>query len=515
MAGPVTVGAIDAGSNAIRAAVARATSPSSYEIIESERVAIRLGHLAFTRGVIDPAAIDDAVAAFSRFHKLFEHHNVVRYRAVATSASRTASNRDTLVRRLDHEAGIELEVIDGEEEARLVRKAIRHAFTDRRVPHLVLDLGGGSLEVGIRLAEGWESASLPVGTVRLMETLGLAGPIGDDESKMVRRHTATLLHTVVSSSIDTPLTPAAACGGNAEALASILGATDNQGMPVIEFDDLDAALPGILGADIGERMKKFAVKKDRAEVMAGAAIVFHTVLEELNLRRLLVPGVGIKDGVLLDLAEEVAPGAEARDNVLLNEARAFAHRVRHDTTHGEHVRKVARALFDQLGRVHGLSEELGVVLEIAALLHDIGEVVHRRAHHRHGEYIVRWARIPGLESPLREMVAALVRTHRKGPPDSKKHEIFASLSPDHQRETRKLAALLRLADALDTDRRQRVTHVRANVGDDTVRLEIRARDAHGGGIAEFALRKAQLFEQELGVGLECVVTGEPTDSPEP
>jgi exopolyphosphatase/guanosine-5'-triphosphate,3'-diphosphate pyrophosphatase len=202
----------------------------------------------------------------------------------------------------------------------------------------------------------------------------------------------------------------------------------------------------------------------------------------------------------------MVPGAAPRDQVLLAEGRSFASRLGHDVAHGEHVSQIARALFDQLGKLHGLPEERAAILELAALLHDIGEVVHRRGHHRHGEYIVRWARIPGLESPEREMVAALVRTHRKSDPDAKRHETYGSLPKDRQREVRKLAALLRLADALDTDRCQRVTEVRAVVEDAGLCLEVSTEGA-AGGIAEMALRKADLFEREFGLRVTCRAVG--------
>ncbi len=500
----MTLAAIDAGSNAIRAIVASASSTTALETVVAERAPIRLGHLAFTRGILDPVVVDEAVAAFARFRRLFDEHGVTRFRAVATSATREARNRDLLLRRVDHEAGVELEVIDGEEEARLARKAMAHAFRARRPPSLVLDLGGGSLEVDVRTAAGWDSASLPIGTVRLLETFGLAGSIGSEDARLVRRHTATLLGSFVVPSLDTPLTPAAAAGGNAEALALLLGKTD-QGMPCIDVHDLEAELPRLLAAGVDERMKLYSVKQDRAEVMGAAALVLASVAQQLGLRRYLVPGVGIRDGILLDLAEETSVGAAGRELMMLAGARAFAARVGHDTDHGEHVRKIARSLFDQLHPLHELPESASIVLELAALLHDVGEVVHRRGHHKHGEYILRWARIAGLEGTERDLVATLVRTHRKAAPDPKKHELFGMLTKDQQRQARKLAAVLRLADAFDSDRRQRVRDVRATLSDDVVRLDVTV-DGSTGGMADLFLRKGDLFEREFGRGLRCEVT---------
>jgi len=128
-----TLGAIDAGSNAIRMVVAE-LGPSELIRVEAERMPVRLGHGAFTRGELDDAVIDQAVAAFVHFRERFDHHGVMIYRAVGTSAVRNATNRDVLLHRLYHEAGIELEVIDGEEEARLVRKSVVHSLGPTGTP---------------------------------------------------------------------------------------------------------------------------------------------------------------------------------------------------------------------------------------------------------------------------------------------------------------------------------------------------------------------------------------------
>src|SRR4051812_47704765 len=124
-----TIGAIDAGSNAIRVVIAKLAAGSSELVpIEADRVAVRLGHNAFTSGTMSDATIDAAVAAFAGFRARFAEHGVTLYRAVATSAVRTATNRAVLLHRLRHEAKIDLEVIPGDEEARLVRAAVLHAM---------------------------------------------------------------------------------------------------------------------------------------------------------------------------------------------------------------------------------------------------------------------------------------------------------------------------------------------------------------------------------------------------
>ena len=437
MPGSITIGAIDAGSNAIRIVVAEVVDGTEVRRLAAQRVPVRLGRGAYTKGELDAATLDAAVEAFRGFREMFDEHGVERYRAVATSAVRNVHNRDILLHRLFHESQIELEVIDGDEEARLVRKAIRRAFADYDPPGTILDLGGGSLEVmahgqapgppGTGQASEWKVGSLRIGTVRLMETFGLDGAIASSEAAMVRRYVSTALRSFIEGNKVSAGEPAAACGGNAEALAKLLG-TRNNGFSKFSVADIEHALPTILNATVEQRMERFGVRKDRAEVMGIAALVFATAGLELGIKEMLVPGVGVRDGLLLEMiearAEEQTHARAAQAETLLASARTFSARVGHDTTHGEQVRKLATSLFDQLRDLHQLPDEMRPLLEVAALLHDVGEVIHGRSHHKHGEYMVRWGRIPGLESPERELVAAVIRTHRKSLPNPKKHLIL-------------------------------------------------------------------------------------------
>ncbi|MCL4228836.1 MAG: Ppx/GppA family phosphatase [Myxococcales bacterium] len=500
------LGAIDAGSNAIRMVVAE-LSTSGLVRVEAERVPVRLGHDVFTRGALDTGTIDAAIEAFVHFREVFDRHGVTVYRAVATSAVRSAENRELLCHRLFHEAGIELEIIDGEEEARLVRKAVVHAFAHGQPPRCVLDLGGGSLEINLRDGEGapWRGYSLPIGTVRLVETFGLQGAISDAEAGMVRRYAATVVRSVLPPTGE--LGTAACCGGNAETLARLYG-DGHPTQPSFELAALERALPDIIGADIATRMERFNVRRDRAEVLGVASLMIATVGRQLGIQRFIAPGVGIREAVLLELAEATAEQKArtegAHDKALITAARTFANRVDHDTTHGEQVRRLARALFAQLRDVHQLPDDCAVLLEVAALLHDVGEVVHTRGHHKHSEYMIRWGRIPGLDGDERELVALMARCHRKSLSEVKKVIAVAELPKERRAQLRKLTALLRLADALDSGHRQRIEQLVVSRAGDTIVLDLATRDGPSPDDHEL-LRKAEMFEEELGHRLQLTV----------
>lgn len=497
----LTLGAIDAGSNAIRVVIAE-LAPTEIIRIEAERIAVRLGHNAFTRGELDSSTIDAAVAAFVHFRQRFDHHGVSIYRAVATSAVRNASNRDVLLHRLYHEAGIELDVIEGEEEARLVRKAVMQVLGPQQAPRAILDLGGGSLEVNLRQGSVWRGHSLPVGTVRLLETFGLDGAIADAEAGMVRRYTATLMHTIAKAGGISG--PAAITGGNAEALSKILS-TDGTGF---ELAALEKALPDIVSATVEQRIDKLGIKRDRAEVIGIAALVLATAARQLGISKLVAPGVGVREGVLIELGEtareEQAKAEGAHDKALLTAARSFANRVDHDTTHGEHVRLLARALFHQLRDVHGIPDDRGVLLEVAALLHDVGEVVNQRGHHKHSEYMIRWGRIPGLDENGREMVALMARCHRKDAVRAKEIINSSTLSKELRGQLRKLTALLRVADSMDTDHRSRVEQVVCTRMGEAIVLDLVVRDGPSRDDPRL-LRKADMLKDELGLDVRVTV----------
>jgi exopolyphosphatase/guanosine-5'-triphosphate,3'-diphosphate pyrophosphatase len=327
---------------------------------------------------------------------------------------------------------------------------------------------------------------------------------------MVRRYTATLMQTIPQAAFANGL--AAATGGNAEALVRIVGEAGVDGSlaaaPSFELAALENELPALVGATVEARMERYGIKRDRAEVIAIAGLVLATAARQLGISRLVAPGVGIREAVLLELAEtarEQQQRAEgAHDKALLTAARTFANRVDHDTTHGEHVRHLARALFHQLRDLHGVPDDMGVLLEVAALLHDVGEVVNPRGHHKHSEYMIRWARLPGLDDLSREIVALLSRTHRKDGARVKQIIAESTLPKELRGQVRRLSALLRIADSLDTDHRSRVEQVVCTRMGDTIMLDLVVRDGPARDDARL-LRKVDLFTEELGHAVKVTV----------
>src|SRR5579883_1452281 len=461
MSEPVHIAAIDAGSNAVRLSVARAYSALDIEPVQTERYSLRLGESVFLSGRFSEELLQRGVKAFRHIREVMDDYGVTRYRAVATSASREAKNRNAFVRRIRQKTGVRLEVIGAAEESRLGREAVLAALGPESSPRCVADLGGGSLELSFLRDHTLErTAQLGLGAVRLMTTLNLPGAIRPAQAEQVRRYVRALL---------------------------------------------ESRLPDRLKRDVRERMRVYAVRRDRADVMAVAAIVLIALGRYLNVRDFVIPGVGIREGLLQEIARDAFSRKEphrynAAARQLLAGARSFARRLDYDPTHAEHVRELSVMLFDQLQPLHHLSSQARVLLEAGALLHDIGHRVSHRGHHKHGEYLVLNGDIPGLAGRDRGMVAALVRYHnRKGEP-SENHRAYSELSNADKRTARRLAGILRVAEALDHSHRQHAREIQASFQRGTVGLQVSARGEAAGDLRS-AAKSAELFEREFHVRL--------------
>lgn len=505
MAAPVNIAAIDAGSNAIRLLIARATSPDRYEILDSERASVRLGHNAFTRHALSDETIAKAARAFRHFRRMMNRHHVVMYRAVATSAAREARNRHTLIERVRRKSGIEIEVISGEEEARLTCAGVLRVLPENVTPRIIFDLGGGSLE--INLLEGEivkRRVALPLGTVRLMETYKIEGVISEDAAARIRDHVLILLRTAIPSPPSLGAGVAVACGGNAEALTPLAAGPRLRGLPTINLRLLRDQVWHIARLDVARRMKEFGVRRDRAEVMGIAAIVLATLGQYLNLRSMVVPGAGVREGILIDLMAAQysgAPGSEDEQRSadrLRSSAEWFARRFNYDAGHAEQVRRLALSLFDQLRPLHEMGPDERLALELGAILHDVGHTIGNKLHHRHGEYLVRYGDIPGLRGWRRDMVAVLVRYHNCRSEPQMDHKAYAALDGARREDARMLVALLRIAERLESEHRRMVGDVTVDI--EAGRAIFRVQMQNGARLDVAGLtRKAAMFEREFGL----------------
>ncbi|HEX2189903.1 MAG TPA: Ppx/GppA phosphatase family protein [Longimicrobiaceae bacterium] len=507
---PLRVAAIDVGSNAIRFVAAEFTGPTAREVLDEERMAVRLGHDVFLTGKLAPEAMDAAVAGLADVRGRMEALGVEHYRATATSAVRESRNGAAFARRVREEAELELEVITGWEEARLVHQAIRSRVELGRDRWITVDLGGGSVEVSLVDDAGilW-SESHTMGSVRLLEVLSGSGDDPGRFQRLLREYAATLQIPAAAQH----LRPAGviATGGNIEALAKLAGVPPRGGRTgSLRMDALRDAIAMLARLSYRQRVEELKLRPDRADVILPAAMVYERVAELAGVDEIRVPGVGVRDGLLLDLVEDLTTHQEwedRRERTAVEGAVALGRRYLFDEAHALHVARLAGSLFDQLRDVHGLAAADRRILLAAAVLHDVGAYISRKRHHKHSLYLVSQSELPGLAPGEIWMVANVARYHRKGEP-TPDHDSFARLDAGERERVTRMAALLRIADALDREHLQAVEEVRARARKKELLLE--AQSSGDLLLERWALRqKAGLFTRTFG--LEVRLAGDDGD----
>lgn len=300
---PLSLAVLDVGSNAIRYAAAEVTGPGEFRILESERLAVRLGTDAFTAGALSDRTVDTAVGALRLLRLRMDGLGIAHYRAVATSAARESGNADALVQRVWREAGLRLEVISGEEEARLGWRAMRSRLPDPDAPWLIADLGGGSLEVSrVQGDQVHWSRSEPLGAVRLLADPALQGAAPDAVRQRMRSLRDEIQRRLQG---ETAVSGLAATGGNLEALANLAGLARGDSARVLTLDALREVMERLAGLTVEQRVEQLGLTADRADVILPGAVIYEQVAEAAGVDRLHVPDAGVKEGVLLELSDRM------------------------------------------------------------------------------------------------------------------------------------------------------------------------------------------------------------------
>jgi exopolyphosphatase/guanosine-5'-triphosphate,3'-diphosphate pyrophosphatase len=506
------IAAIDAGSNALRMVVGNINEAWQVEPIENIRLPVRLGQDVFASGSLREKTIQQATDAFLHFQHVAQDLGVEKIRAIGTSALREAANSDILLNRIYRTSGIEIEIISGSEEARLIQLAVVNVLSLKGKRAVLIDIGGGSVEVTISENQNIISTqSYNLGTVRLLQKLDGAKESGSSlaDSKrpfslLVREYAEAARRRIDRQIGNAHVDICVGTGGNVEELGRLRQKIFKQpNDKLIKLSELQDLIEEFTGMTVKERIRKFKLRPDRADVILPAAIVLQLIAHEANVRQVTIPHVGLKDGLLLEMADSLKHGVHAphREQVWESALR-LGKKYQFDAVHATLTAKLAKQLFDQTRPLHDLGDEERLLLEVAALLHDIGHFINTIDHDKHGYYILKANRLIGLNEQQQELVASLVRYHRKSFP-SLDDSNFKALPQKDRIRVSKLSALISLADGMDVSHTNHVTNAIL-----TEKKKYWQLSMQGKGdlmLEKWALDKRRvLFEEIFGVQLEIM-----------
>lgn len=461
MSAASTVAAIDVGANAIRMVIAEVFPDGRIEVLEQLHRAVRLGQDTFRRGRLGGESMRAAVQVLRDYRKLLDLYRVERIRAVATTAVREASNGETFLDRVFMATRLNVEVIDTSEESRLTVSAVCQAVGDALGVNqgltLIADVGGGStLLTVLENGEIETSQSLRLGSIRLQEMFSTSEESPRRSADLLRQHISNALSTLQSAVPLEQIDAFVAVGGDARFAAREIGEpTEFAELMVVGKADFDALAGRCERYTAEELSKRHGLPFAEAETLNPALLVYQLLLQRTKASQMIVSQISMRDGLLLELARHVTGKEDkALATGIIHSATAIAEKYHVDLHHATEVAETAVRLFDIFQSDHGLEERRRLLLRVAALLHEVGGYVSSRAHHKHSEYLIANSEIFGLNRNEIAVVAQVARYHRRSVPRAS-HPAYMALARESRVVVNKLAALLRVADALIRGRRRR------------------------------------------------------------
>ncbi len=510
-----TLAAIDIGTNSVHLVVAR-VDDDRLDVLESEREMVRLGSSAGDMKRLDADAVDRGIDALRRFAQVAAIHGAP-VRAVATSAVREAENRAEFLDRA-RDVGVDVEVISGFEEARLIHLGVLRAVPvyDRRA--LVCDIGGGSTELVVGAGtDVVTSRSLKMGAIRLTRRHFPEGKASKKAVEACRRDVQALLAPVVPQLRRAGFDVFVGSSGTIESVlamaAARAAARDGRPAPrtlnamTVSRDDVDGVVRRLVKAStVKERLRIPGLDARRADIILGGALVLEQVMHVLDIGEVTFSSNALREGVLLDTWRRQHGGSlHHLSDLRRRSVLQLAGRMDEDPAHSAQVAELALQLFDATAELHGLGDDSRVVLHAAALLANVGLFVSHAGHHKHSYYVIRNSEVLlGFTDHEIELIALVARYHRKSHP-KRKHPEFAALGAEDQRRVRVLAGLLRVAVGLDRNHGARVAEVGART--DRGRLVVEAVPADGQDVSlelYAANARSALLSEALDMPVEVV-----------
>jgi exopolyphosphatase/guanosine-5'-triphosphate,3'-diphosphate pyrophosphatase len=509
------IAAIDIGTNSIHMIVVQVRPDLSFEIIDREKEMVRLGAGGLNGRSLTPTAWTAGLQTLAKFSRLAATHKVDEIVAAATSATREADNGGDFIAEVSRQTGVRVRVISGTEEARLIHLAAGYGVDIGGTPAVVIDIGGGSVEVTLGTATQLTQAqSFKLGVIRLTERFVRSDPFSEQDERRLVKHinkaTGAYLDQVAARGFERVI-------GTSGTILSLgaLALSEDGGIPPDELRNRRISAKTIhrlrkrlCDVDLDTRLHMPGLDPRRADIAVAGSVLLDTILRRLGAQDLTLCDLALREGLVLDYIHrntarirkvERYPDVRRRSVIELGE------RCGYWSEHARQVAQLALSLFDQTRAVHKLGDREREWLEYGALLHDVGVHISYERHHRHSYYLIKNGDLRGFEPDEIEMIALIARYHRQAEP-KKSHEGYAALKGSARRAVRALGAMVRLAEGLDRSHSQALGGVDVFPRGDDYLISLRAT-----GDAELELwaanRHVAPLEKMLGRPVRFEVAG--------
>ena len=487
------IAAIDVGSNSIKLIVVDAAASDSFAVLTREKDPVRLGHETLQQGRLSPAAIERAVDCIKRFRSIAEARGAERIFAVATASVREARNSSQFIKEVESKAGVSVKVLSAIEEGRLIGLAVAQGCAGPNTSILNIDIGGGSTEMSV-MRDGAPAGlfSVKLGAIGLSEQFLISDPPKPKELRALKEEVRAALERPAREMRGVRWQQVTGTSGSILAIGTALrlralSEADRQVEGARRAgDDIDLARLSrfnVRSAELNsaERRALPGVSVPRSEIIVAGGQILEGIMRALNINVLRTCSWALREGVLIDRLREIE--AESRPSLpdIANDYRlrgvhAVGRRFGYEEPHALEVARLAEKIFDYISRSNlrsSLDRHSRTLLSAAALLHDVGYHIAHESHHKHSLYLIKHSELTGFSEAERDVIANVARYH-KGSEPKERHEHYAALNQADRETVNSLAAILRLADALDRRHDGRVTDLRCVRNGRVVHIELQA-----------------------------------------
>jgi exopolyphosphatase/guanosine-5'-triphosphate,3'-diphosphate pyrophosphatase len=449
---------VDIGTNSIHMVLAEIQPDFSYKIVDRFKDPTRLGDGTFKTKRLSEAAMSRGMEILRNLTTLAKNKGFDRIVATATSAVREAKNGGEFLKKVANQTGLRVRVVTGQEEARLIYLGVRHSMELSEGPTLIVDVGGGSVElVACNEKRMLFGKSLKLGAIRLKDLFLRS----DLPTRSMAREMEKLVDRGIQSALKAghalPFKRIVATSGMAGNLTEIVYLR-RTGRPVpqlnlasVTMKEVDEVEQLLKKKDPSSRLNIPGLDPKRVDTLYPAAVVLHRVMKYTGHHTMMISDKAIREGVIYDFiqrhqegirAEKEIPSIRRRQVILLGR------RCHYPEAHSNHVATLALSLYDQMKSLHHLGDQEREWLEFAALLHDVGYLIHGQQHHKHSYYLIKHGDLSGFTAEEVDIIANVARYHRRALPQTA-HSPFKALSKKQRQTVEVLSALLRVADGLD------------------------------------------------------------------
>jgi exopolyphosphatase / guanosine-5'-triphosphate,3'-diphosphate pyrophosphatase len=480
-----TLAIIDLGTNTFHLLIAEIDEREDFKVTEKHKEPVQLGEGGINSGKIAPQAYQRGLDALKKLQTMMAARNVREVRAFATSAIRSSSNGKEFIQQAKEESGIDIRIINGNEEASLIFDGVRNGV---QLPHeqnvLIVDIGGGSVEfIVARDGKAQLLRSLDIGAARLLDKFSPSDPLKVEEVKTIREHLRHSMSGLLDELKQFDIKLLVGSSGTFETISAMIAhrkkdflSSENLNSYRFSRGDFRQVHQLLLQSDRSAREAIPGMDPMRVEMISMGSMLIDLVLEEVGIKELMVSSFALKEGILYRYIDEQKErihtfmGNTSR-NLRAKAVKNLCEKYHYKKAHVLKVAEIAASIFDQLQPLHPFGRIERELLRYGAMMHDIGHFINRSGHHKHGQYIIMSSGLQGFSHDEVIILGNIVRYHRKSLP-TRDHFHFKVLEQKQRLMVRLLAGILRIADHLDRSHRDLVSGVKLSIENKVVRIKV-------------------------------------------